>query len=752
MGLAQGAIACLAYILGLLATGVWWGGWVVLIGGLACAVTIPRYWRKAPRPRFWLIAGVIGLLASLYFQFRLPQPSATDISRLIPSDGQSRVTLTVVGEVDSLPRLTRSQKAQIWLTVKGVEAVEKAPLPIDETKPVDGTLYVTLPLAEAIELHPGQQVKLTGSLYKPKAAANPGGFDFQKYLQQEDCFAGFSGKQVELLPQPTHWGWWMVQQRIVRSQSQWLGSPAGPLVSSMVLGSRGVDLPFDLKDQFTQVGLAHALAASGFQTSLILGVVLALSRRLSTRLQFILGSLSLLLFVGLTGIQPAVLRAALMGFGGLVALLLTRKLNPLGALLVTATLLLLYNPIWIWNLGFQLSFLATLGLLVTVPALTKRMEWLPGGLIPLLAVPLAAYLWTLPLQLFAFGVLSPYTVPVNLVTTPLISLISLGGMASALAALVWSPAGSALAWLLKYPTLALIAVVDYFAHLPGNAFAVGTISAVSAIALYCLVGLTWLQPWWRRRWWLAIALGVCIVVVPVGYARATLLQVTVLATPNHAVMVLQDGSKTALVNSGDESVANFSILPFLQKQGVNELHWAIATDPTTLATGWQTVLQRLPARSLYATHHVTSAPSPPASPSQNPLPLPWEQPAQLGNVRLRQLHPNAAAIELQFKDQTWLFVDSPATNPSSDWFNQTNLSPAQVIWWSGDRLPLEVLEQVQPKVAIASSNRINPDTLVQLRQRNIQLFWTGRDGAIQWTPNTGFRTTLESGDNGSLPL
>jgi competence protein ComEC len=750
MGLAQGTIACLAYILGLLATGVWWGGWVVLIGGLACAAAIPRYWRTAPRPRFWLIAGAIGFLASLYFQFRLPQPSATDISRLIPSDGQSRVTLTVVGEVDSLPRLTRSQKAQIWLAVKGVEAVETSPLPIDETKPVEGRLYVTLPLAKAIELHPGQQVKLTGSLYKPRAATNPGAFDFQKYLQQEDCFAGFSGKQVEVPPQPTRWGWWMVQQRIVRSQSQWLGSPAGPLVSSMVLGSRGVDLPFDLKDRFTQVGLAHALAASGFQTSLILGVVLALSRRFSNRIQFILGALSLLLFVGLTGIQPAVLRAALMGFGGLVALLLTRKLNPLGALLVTATLLLIYNPLWIWNLGFQLSFLATLGLLVTVPALTKRMDWLPGGIIPLLAVPLAAYLWTLPLQLFAFGVLSPYTVPVNLVTTPLISLISLGGMASALAALLWSPAGSALAWLLKYPTLALIAVVDCFAQLPGNAFAVGTISAISAIALYCLIGLTWLQPWWQRRWWLAIALGVSLVVVPAGYARATLLQVTVLATPDHAVMVLQDGGKTALVNSGDESAVNFSILPFLQKQGVNELHWAIATNPSTLATGWQTVLQRLPARSLYTTSRADSDHSA-SPPSPNPLPLPWEQPAKLGNVRLRQLHPNAAALELQFKDQTWLFLGSLA-NPARNWLNQTSLSPAQVIWWLGDRLPLEVLEQVQPRVAIASANRIDPDTLVQLRQRNIQTFWTGRDGAIQWTTTTGFRTTLESGDNGSLPL
>jgi len=63
----------------------------------------------------------------------------------------------------------------------------------------------------------------------------------------------------------------VVKARIIRSQVRWLGSPEGPFVSSMVLGSKAVDLPYDIRDSFIQVGLAHALAASGFQTSLILG-------------------------------------------------------------------------------------------------------------------------------------------------------------------------------------------------------------------------------------------------------------------------------------------------------------------------------------------------------------------------------------------------------------------------------------------------------------------------------------------------
>jgi competence protein ComEC len=109
-----------------------------------------------------------------------------------------------------------------------------------------------------------------------------------------------------------------------------------------------------------------------------------------------------------------------------------RKVKLLGSLLVTATLLLLFNPLWIWDLGFQLSFLATLGLLVTVPPLIKKLDWMPPAIACLIAVPIAASLWTLPLQLYVFGVVPVYSIVVNMITTPLISVISISGIISAL--------------------------------------------------------------------------------------------------------------------------------------------------------------------------------------------------------------------------------------------------------------------------------------------------------------------------------
>lgn len=727
---STGAIVlCLAYVLGLLLTAFPYGGYGLPILGIIAALTVPRFWRTAPGRRLWFAAGVVGLVAALYLQWRTPVPQAQDISRLLSAKQPSQEAI-VQGQIDSTPRVTRSGKAQFWLNVQQVGT--------DQTS---GRLYVTVPLLQATGLDPGLTVQVTGTLYAPKPAANPGGFDFQKYLAQEGCFAGMRGAEVQVPRQSLGAGLWQIRQRIVRSQIQWLGSPEGPLLSAMVIGSRGVDLPYYLKDQFTQVGLAHALAASGFQTSLILGVVLALTQRFSSKVQVIAGTLSLAIFVGLTGIQPAVLRAAVMGFGGLVALALKRKTKPLGALLLTAVLLLAINPLWIWDLGFQLSFLATLGLLVTTPAIAARLDRLPSAAAPLLSVPIAAYLWTLPLQLMSFGVVSPYSIPVNVLTTPLISVISIGGMVSALAGLVWFPAGSALAWLLKYPTQLLIAIVNGFSWLPGNGYAVGTISVLAAIVLYGLIGVTWLHPWWRKRWWVALAISLSLVVIPAWQAKATQFQVTTLATSGQPVMVIQDGGRTALVNAGDAATVNFAVLPFLQKQGVNAIDWAIVPKPWQ-REGWDAVTQRLPIHRRYAL-------SPKAESA--PQTLIAGQTLQIGSWQVRLLSASPIALEFAFANQRWLWLEAGTIAQQEALLKTVSFSKIDTLWWSGKPLHPKLLETLKPATAIATAS-VNSESRDRLKQAEIQLFTTEQEGAIVWIPKTGFRTTLESGENSGMSL
>ncbi|KOP26499.1 competence protein [Hapalosiphon sp. MRB220] len=769
----SGVIICLSYILGLLFTAIPWGGFWILLLSVVMAIFLQRrrftlqkvlaktktapQLSNIPHLRVWLIAGVVGLLATLYLPLRVPQAGINDISKFVPPENTNQEQLLIVrGEVISTPRLTRSQRGQFWLEATKLDEVKNDKGPVGLSKGVTGRLYVTVPILQVTGLYPGQEVAITGILYKPKPPSNPGAFDFQKYLQQEGAFAGLVGRLVNVLDeeQPS-WGWWQIREKILRSQVKLLGIPAGPLVSAMVLGSKAVDLPYDIRDTFVQAGLAHALAASGFQTSLILGVILGLTKGFKKSTQITLGSLALLIFLCLTGFQPAVLRAVIMGFAALIALALKRKVKQLGSLLVAATILLLFNPLWIWDLGFQLSFLATLGLIVTVPPLTQRLEWLPPAIASLIAVPLAAMIWTLPLQLFVFGVVPTYSLLLNIISTPLISVISIGGIISAVFALIVPDVGSAVAGVLNYPTDWLINLVELFSHLPGNSYAVGKIGIWQLFAIYGLIISVWLINWWQKRWWFAFFIAFGLVLIPVWYSANTLFRITVLAADEQPVIVVQNQGKVTLINSGDEGTGRFTVLPFLQQQGVNKIDWAIASDfqKNGNSNSWLEVMQTLPIKLFYE-----YAPT-----SENLLisqSIQQELQKQKGvyqalnvgqtvttDVIIAQLiNQEAPILQMQIQGQSWLIVGDFKSTEVRQLVQTGGIPRPQVLWCSGESLK-ELVTILQPQVAIATSANIDQKAVSEISQGQTKLYFTGKDGAIQWTPQREFEPFIQTTEN-----
>ncbi|NJN29865.1 MAG: DUF4131 domain-containing protein [Synechococcales cyanobacterium RM1_1_8] len=312
----EGWLLLLAYVAGLLATALpWtWNG-VPLAGGaffglsLLASVAMPRLWRRGPGARAWALMGAIALFATFYYGLRLPTPGPADVSRLIPGEGPelsqaisepiaqptsqpisqptSQPVVTVRGEIDSSPRLTRSDRVQFWLKCDRVLKLSGQTEMEQTNEKVSGRLYVTVPLLQGSGLFPQQVVDVTGTLYKPKGAAYGGGFDFAEYLARQGGFAGLTAYQLAgaALNAKPPLGW-RLRQKIIQFQARALGSPRGPLLSAMVVGSRGVDLPFDVKDTFRTVGLSHVIAVSGFHVALVLGVVLQLTRRLSAGYSF----------------------------------------------------------------------------------------------------------------------------------------------------------------------------------------------------------------------------------------------------------------------------------------------------------------------------------------------------------------------------------------------------------------------------------------------------------------------------------
>ncbi len=791
---ATGIIICLGYIFGLLSTTIPGGGfWVLLVGLVGAFLTRTRRGsislRKPtqeirqsvskqknsslanstsrsinsqsikPKTITCLIGGLVGVLASFYLQFRLPQPLPNDISRFIPkSDNNFQEQVFIVrGEVTSKPRLTRSGRGQFWLKPKQIDQVRQQNTD-DNTKGVNGKLYVTVPLLQATGLYPGEQIAVTGILYQPRPASNPGGFDFQKYLQRQGAFAGLSGRQVNILEETKGWGWWKIRQQIVRSHLAGLGVPQGPMLSAMVLGNKAVDLPYDIRDLFVKAGLAHVIAASGFHTSLILGLVLNLTKRLSRGIQFSAGCIALIIFVSLTGFQASVLRAAIMGFAALLGIGLKRKVKHLGSLLVAATLLLIINPLWIWDLGFQLSFLATLGLITTVPPITKGLNWLPPAIASLISVPVAATIWTLPLQLYIFGVIPAYSILLNIISTPLISAICIGGIISALVGVAAQDMGSSLAGFLYVPTDWLIKLVEFFSQLPGNSIALGKIAIWQLLTVYGIILLVCLFARFRRRWWLGSLIAITLVFIPAWHNSSNLFQVTVMASGTEPVVAIQNRGEVTLVNSGSEQTARFTIIPFLKQQGVNQIFAAIANDfENETQSGWLTLLQNFSFKNFYQ----YSSPDSNRNFSQKIIreqlqvqktisqPLLLGTPINLGTAIVNLIDNQIPILEIQIKNQSWLLVGNLKRSNLFNTVENNHLSRPQVLWYSGDAWQ-KLIRLLKPEVAIISNpNSQQTKSLLSKIQKETQtqIFFTQSDGAIKWTPENKFEATIQQNEN-----
>ena len=706
---------CFAYIAGLfLAAGIeqyWLTILIFVVGGIAWQFPLSqRRWNL--RRSFLLI--LITFIAFVSFYLRFPTPTSNDVSQIIPPDTNG-IKTTVVGKVLNSPTLNRSEKLRFWLEAETIK----------DKQAVTGKLYVTVPPKK--ELNPGSVVEITGYLYQPQTPNNPGQFNFQKYLNKRGAFAGISGEQVTVIEE-NNWGLWKLRKRIINIHFEGLGNPNGQLVSAMVLGRRAVSLSPDLQEQFLKAGLAHILAASGFHVSLLLGVVLAITQRFPVWVRFSIGIGTLILYVGLTGLQPSILRASLMGVAILLGLLSERKVNSLRSLLVIATILLLINPLWIIDIGFQFSFLATLGLIVTVPFLITKLEFLPPTFASVVAVPIAIFPWIFPLQLFHFGTVATYSILLNICVTPLVVLIILGGMLSAAVGLIFVPLGSTLGLLLSPFVQLLIAIVKGFNQLPGFYLLFGQIALWQVLATYGLIIFLWKSKQGQRYGKLVTLGAIALLIVPITYQQLTQRQITVFATPPPAKILIQNRGNITLINCGNEETIRYVILPFLQAEGIQNINHAIALD---FNNKWQSLRENINLKTLSflpnLEKEITKLSDLQIQPIYSDQTI-WNQ----NGLIIKRTQENLITITLG--EKKWLILKNPQQMLPN---LRSELAKTNILLWEGREIKQTWLEQLNPKSAIAITNQSTEKLPTKMNQNNINFYSTAKNGAMQWTPQQG---------------
>lgn len=354
-------------------------------------------------------------------------------------------------------------------------------------------------------------------------------------------------------------------------------APEASLLAGILLGDES-GLSASLKEDFNLTGARHIIAISGFNITIIAGFSLSLLSRILRQNRAIWFTIAvILLYTVLVGAQASVVRAAIMGTLALIARQVGRRQFALNTLAITAALMALANPLILWDVGFQLSFAATLGILLYAQPLTTRtkdflalrfssqsIERVMGPVSEYFLITLAAQITTLPLLLYHFQRFSPLSLPTNILILPAQpALMVLGGL-SVLISLVLLPLGQLLAYL-AWPLAAYtIRIVELLAQPARATGAFSLPNLLGVVALYLLLALITFRPSFLKFSWPALSpapylaalaflniwLWSAALAVPNGHLQLTLLNVG----EGEAFLIRSPTGRNLLINGGDSRI------------------------------------------------------------------------------------------------------------------------------------------------------------------------------------------------------
>lgn len=278
--------------------------------------------------------------------------------------------------------------------------------------------------------------------------------------------------------------------------------PESEILSAMLLGLRR-EIPEEISDNFSRAGLSHIIAISGLHITIIAGILMfiLLGFGLKRKRAFWLSTLGLVGFLFLIGFRPSSIRAGIMGWLAMLALSIGRLNQSLRAFTLAAFILLLFNPLLIWDVGFQLSFLAVLGIIFFKDGIEKILvkikipNWI--NIRTILAMTLAAQIMVLPLIVYCFGTLSLIAPLANILVLPILEIIMIGGLILIFLGAIWLPLGRIVGLGLQLLIGWIEGVASKLTQLNGSYFELGKMEWIWIVLIYSVIA--WLIWIWRSK-------------------------------------------------------------------------------------------------------------------------------------------------------------------------------------------------------------------------------------------------------------
>ncbi len=550
-----------------------------LLGGLSLILIIPPVFRwlslqahlrgtritellRIPSPVLFPVMMLFFSLGGVRYQLDQPIISSGFIAYY---NDQSSVT-TLQGIVDE-PVDRRDTYSNLRLRV-----VQLQPAGQSQFVAVRGLLLARVP--NNVTYNYGDRLQLQGKLQTPPENED---FSYRDYLANQGIYSYLSYPSMTLVQarqgNPLMAGLYAFKQKAVEEVYALFPDPEASLLAGILLGEQA-GISAELQEAFRLTGTSHIIVISGFNITIIAGMFTFMFSRLLGRYKgSVAAAIGIILYTLLVGANAAVVRAAILGLLTLLGHLIGRRQAGLNSLTFVAGVMAIITPTVLWDVSFQLSFAATLGIMLYAEPLTEwfvktvsriippdKAEKLAGPVSEYFLLTLAAQLTTLPLMVYYFKRLSLTALIANPLILPAQPAVEIIGGLAVLTGLIFRPLGQLLAWG-AWPFAAYtIRMVEWMARVPHGSIALGQVAFPTIVLFYAiLITVSFARMQIKNGWARitpAIPLGVLGVVTVIlwrtaFYAPDGRLHVTVLDVgTGEGVLVQSPTGREVLINGG----------------------------------------------------------------------------------------------------------------------------------------------------------------------------------------------------------
>lgn len=467
----------------------------------------------------------------------------------------------------------------------------------------EGKILVHVPGAAAGYGY-GDLISVRGRPYIPESPGNPGGFDYGEYLHDRGIWALMTVKETSDITKvgsgggnPLAGAALGIKQRLMEINRATMEPGHAALINGMVFGGRaGIDP--DTAEAFNESGVVHILSVSGLHVGFVVAAVIGLMGLAGlNRASFPVITAVLVVYTFITGMGPAVVRAALMAWVQLLGRHLGKDKDWPTTLAASALAILIFSPVALFEPGFQLSFGATWGILHLGPLFDRALAraglerpWVRGSL----SVSLGAVLGTLPLVAYHYYLISLISIPANLLAVPLVGLILPLSLVAGLAGLVFIKVAVVINYFSAALLELMLLLVKAVHQIPGGVQYVPSPHWV-AMGLWYL-SLLALPSLWVKRWKniplrlilvCLLAVFPALALLPAEIQGRGLLQVHVIDVgQGDSIFIRFPGGQGMLVDAGGRK-GEFEkgrgsgevVTSYLRRIGVRKLDALVLTHP-----------------------------------------------------------------------------------------------------------------------------------------------------------------------------